>query len=94
MLRLQALNKSNYAVTIEKRLNQFGTPMSWTAFEGIPLRRVDQLVNNEARVAAQGEGRGEPPLPKKPALPKDPTIPIPPSGEPAIQAKSLTRGGN
>jgi len=50
MLRVQALNKSNYAVTIEKGLNQFGTPQAWAAFEGVPLRRVDQLLNTEARV--------------------------------------------
>lgn len=49
-LRLQALNKSNAAVTVEKGLNQFGTPMTWLSFEGIPLRRVDQLLNTEARV--------------------------------------------
>ena len=49
-LRLQALNKSNYAVTVEKGLNQFGTPATWLTFEGVPLRRVDQLLNTEARV--------------------------------------------
>ena len=50
MLRIQALNKSNYAVTIEKGLNQFGSPTSWASFEGVPLRRVDQILNTEARV--------------------------------------------
>lgn len=50
MLRLQALNKSNYAVTVEKGLNQFGTPQQWAAFEGIPIRRVDQLLNTESRI--------------------------------------------
>lgn len=50
ILRLQALNKSNYALAVEKGLNQFGTPMSWMSFEGVPLRRVDQLLNTEARV--------------------------------------------
>ncbi len=50
MLRIQALAKSNYAVTIEKGLNQFGTPAAWASFEGVPLRRVDQLLNTEARV--------------------------------------------
>ena len=50
MLRVQALNKSNYALSVEKGLNQFGTPQSWMAFEGIPLRRVDQILNTEARV--------------------------------------------
>ena len=50
MLRIQGLNKSANAVTIEKGLNQFGTPMSWASFEGVPLRKVDQLLNTEARV--------------------------------------------
>lgn len=50
MLRLQALNKSNYALSIEKGLSQFGTAMSWLSFNGVPLRRVDQLFNTEARV--------------------------------------------
>lgn len=50
ILRLQALAKSNYAVTVEKGLNQFGTPQSWLEFEGCPIRRVDQLLNTEARV--------------------------------------------
>lgn len=50
ILRLQALNKSNYALSIEKALNQFGTPQSWLSFQGVPLRRVDQLLNTEARV--------------------------------------------
>ena len=50
ILRLQALQKSNYALGVEKALNQFGTPQSWLQFQGIPLRRVDQLLNTEARV--------------------------------------------
>jgi hypothetical protein len=50
MLRIQALNKSNYALSVQNSLNQFGTPQNWTSFEGVPLRRVDQLLNTEARV--------------------------------------------
>jgi hypothetical protein len=50
MLRIQALNKSNYALSIQNSLNQFGTPMNWASFEGVPLRRVDQILNTEARV--------------------------------------------
>lgn len=50
MLRIQALNKSQNAIGIEKGLNQFGTPMAWASFEGVPLRRVDQLLNTESRV--------------------------------------------
>lgn len=51
ILRLQALQKSNNAIAIESGLNQFGTPQKWASFEGVPLRRVDQLLNTEATVA-------------------------------------------
>lgn len=51
MLRIQALrNTKGSSLGIEKGLNQFGTPTTWMSFEGIPLRRVDQLLNTEARV--------------------------------------------
>lgn len=50
MLRIQALNKSQNAIDVQQGLNQFGTPQSWTQFEGVPLRRVDQILNTEARV--------------------------------------------
>ena len=50
-LRRQALNKSANAVTVEKGLNQFGTPANWASFEGVPLRRVDQLINTEAAIS-------------------------------------------
>ena len=51
MLRIQALNKSQNAMATQQGLNQFGTPQSWTTFEGVPLRRVDQLLNTEAHVS-------------------------------------------
>lgn len=51
ILRLQALNKSNYALAVEKGLSQFGTPMNWLSFNGVPLRRVDQLLNTESTVS-------------------------------------------
>jgi hypothetical protein len=50
MLRVAALNKSNAALSIEKALTQFGTPYALTSFLGIPLRKVDQLLNTETRV--------------------------------------------
>ena len=50
MLRIQALNKSQNVLDINSGLNQFGTPTSWNTFEGVPLRRVDQNLNTEARV--------------------------------------------
>lgn len=50
MLRVAALAKSNAALSIENALTQFGTPYALTKFLGIPLRKVDQLLNTEARV--------------------------------------------
>lgn len=50
MLRIAALNKSNAALSIEKGLTQFGTPTTLTSFLGVPLRKVDQLLNTESRV--------------------------------------------
>lgn len=50
MLRVQALNKSQNAIAVQPAINQFGTAANWTTFEGVPLRRVDKLLNTEARV--------------------------------------------
>lgn len=49
-LRLQALNKSNAALGIEKAMTQFGTPQRMLTFLGVPIRKVDRLLNTEARV--------------------------------------------
>lgn len=51
MLRIQALNTSQNAIAIESGLNQFGTPTRWASFQGVPLRRCDQLLNTEATVS-------------------------------------------
>jgi hypothetical protein len=50
MLRVQALQKSQNVLAVEKGLNQFGSPAAWQSFEGVPLRRVDQILNTESRV--------------------------------------------
>jgi hypothetical protein len=49
-LALAALDKSQYVLKINEGLSQFGTPSSYLSFLGVPLRRVDQLLNTEARV--------------------------------------------
>lgn len=49
-LRIMALNKSQGAVTIETAINQFGTPYKLASFLGVPLRKVDRILNTEARV--------------------------------------------
>jgi hypothetical protein len=45
-LRLQGLSRSNQAVTIQPALNQFEM-----GFEGVPIRRCDQLLNTEAQIS-------------------------------------------
>jgi hypothetical protein len=50
MLRIQALSRSQNAIAIVPAMSQFGTPQNWTTFQGVPIRRVDQLLNTEARV--------------------------------------------
>jgi hypothetical protein len=44
------LEKSNNAVTVQNALDQFGTIQNMLSFLGVPIRRVDQLTNTEARV--------------------------------------------
>jgi hypothetical protein len=51
ILRLQSLNKSQNTLAVEKGLDQFGRANSWLSFDGVPLRRVDQLLNTEATVS-------------------------------------------
>lgn len=50
-LRIQALDRTQGVLDIEKGLSQFGTPMSWLTFQGIPIRKVDALTNNESTIS-------------------------------------------
>jgi hypothetical protein len=50
-LALAAMDKSQYVLKIEQGLTQFGQPNSWLSFLGVPLRRVDALLNTEAVVS-------------------------------------------
>jgi hypothetical protein len=45
-LRLQGLTNSTNAVTVQPALNQFEN-----GFEGVPIRRLDQLLNTEAAIS-------------------------------------------
>lgn len=45
-----ALEKSNAAVTVQSALSQFGTHQSWLSFLGVPIRRVDAILNTETDV--------------------------------------------
>jgi hypothetical protein len=50
-LSVMALDKSQYVLKVNEGLSQFGTPYSWLSFLGVPLRRVDAIVNTEAQVS-------------------------------------------
>jgi hypothetical protein len=50
MLRIQSLNKSQNVMSIAKGLDQFGQASNWLDFLGVPMRKVDQLLNTEGRV--------------------------------------------
>jgi len=51
MLRIQAMSNSNYALSTENALDQFGNPIrGMMSFSGIPIRRVDQISNAETAV--------------------------------------------
>lgn len=50
LLRRLAMEKSVNSLALEAGADQFGNATRWTSFEGIPLRKVDQLLNTEARV--------------------------------------------
>jgi hypothetical protein len=51
LLRVMALQKSTSALSIQDGLNQFGARISETKFLGIPVRMVDQILNNETVVS-------------------------------------------
>ena len=50
-LAIAALDKSQAALKVEQGLTQFGQPNSWLSFLGVPLRRVDSLLNTESVVS-------------------------------------------
>jgi hypothetical protein len=47
-LAIAALDKSQYVLKVEDGLSQFGTPNKYLSFLGVPLRRVDAILNTEA----------------------------------------------
>ena len=51
MLRIQALNKTTTALTIEELLNQFGERISTLKFLGVPIRTCDQILETEATIS-------------------------------------------
>jgi len=51
-LMLAALSKSASVLNIHEGLTQYGTPMTWLSFLGVPLRKSDALLNTESVVSA------------------------------------------
>ena len=49
-LALAAMDKTSAVLRINEGLTQFGQPHSWLSFLGVPLRKVDSLLNSESRV--------------------------------------------
>lgn len=50
-LSIHAMDKSQYVLKVNEGLSQFGTPSNYLSFLGVPLRRVDQILNTESAVA-------------------------------------------
>ena len=50
-LAIAALDKSQYVLKVNEGLSQFGTPYSWLTFQGVPLRKVDAILNTESVVS-------------------------------------------
>ena len=49
-MSIAALDKSQNVLSIQEGLKQFGTAQSYLSFLGVPLRRVDAVINAETRV--------------------------------------------
>jgi hypothetical protein len=49
-LSIQAMDRAQAVLSVQQGLSQFGTPYSWLSFLGVPCRRVDALINAEARL--------------------------------------------
>ena len=50
-LSIAAMDKSQSVLAIQEGLTQFGTAQSYLSFLGVPLRRVDALLNTESAVS-------------------------------------------
>ena len=50
-MAISALDKSQSVLSIQEGLSQFGSAQSYLSFLGVPLRKVDALLNTETAVA-------------------------------------------
>lgn len=52
ILRVQGLDKSQNAISVTDALDQFGSPIrGMLQYQGIPIRRCDQLLNTESTIS-------------------------------------------
>jgi hypothetical protein len=49
-LSIQAMDRSNGVLDVQRSVTQFGQPHSWLTFLGVPIRCCDSIVNNEPAV--------------------------------------------
>jgi hypothetical protein len=49
-LAIAAMDKSQNVLSVQSGMTQFGKPDTWLSFLGYPLRQVDGILNNEARI--------------------------------------------
>lgn len=52
LLKIAAMEKTSNVLSIEQGLNQFGKRTSEVVFDGVPIRKVDRIMNNEDVVVA------------------------------------------
>ena len=50
-MAISALDKSQSVLNIQDGLSQFGSAQSYLTFLGVPLRKVDALLNTESVVS-------------------------------------------
>jgi hypothetical protein len=49
-LAIAAMDKAQNVLAVQQGMTQFGRPDTWLTFLGYPIRQVDAIVNNEARI--------------------------------------------
>jgi hypothetical protein len=50
-LAIQAMDRSQNVLDVQRGLSQFGTPQNWLSYQGVPCRRVDTILNTESTVS-------------------------------------------
>lgn len=50
-MMISAMDRNQYVLNINQSASEFGVPKNWLTFLGVPLRRVDGILNTEAVVS-------------------------------------------